>query len=101
MCSLFNNVKPPSWLPHKTDLHLFKEGIKPAWEDPGNEKGGAWTYYLPKGASGENTDKIWLDAVSSITGSCAGKILHSGRPGMQPELCRPCARAHRHQHLEH
>ena len=74
MRSLFNNIKPPSWLPQRTDLHLFKDGIKPAWEDPQNEKGGSWTYALPKGAPGEQLDKIWLDAVRAFfrgPGCCA------------------------------
>ena len=27
--SLYNNIKPPSWLAPSTDFHLFKEGIQP------------------------------------------------------------------------
>ena len=29
------------------DLYIFKEGIEPTWEDPGNAKGGRWIYYAP------------------------------------------------------
>lgn len=29
-------------LPPYTDLHLFKKGIQPMWEDPANSKGGKW-----------------------------------------------------------
>lgn len=31
--------------PHR-DIHLFKKGIKPMWEDPANKKGGKWVYYF-------------------------------------------------------
>ena len=77
MCSLFNNIKPPSWLPQRTDLHLFKEGIKPAWEDPLNEKGGSWTYALPKGAPGEQLDKIWLDGVRALVSVARSVASHT------------------------
>lgn len=34
-------------LPCHTDLHLFKEGIQPMWEDAANAKGGKWvTIYI-------------------------------------------------------
>ncbi|KAE8678598.1 Eukaryotic translation initiation factor NCBP [Hibiscus syriacus] len=32
----------PSTLPSPTDLHLFKEGIRPLWEDSANCNGGKW-----------------------------------------------------------
>jgi translation initiation factor 4E len=31
------------------DYHLFKEGIKPAWEDTHNARGGLWMMRLKKG----------------------------------------------------
>lgn len=30
--------------PHR-DVHLFKKGIMPMWEDPANRKGGKWVRY--------------------------------------------------------
>ncbi|XP_022919926.1 eukaryotic translation initiation factor 4E type 2 [Onthophagus taurus] len=36
-------------LPPYTDLHLFKKGIQPMWEDPANTKGGKWVIRLKKG----------------------------------------------------
>ncbi len=63
-CSLYNNVKPPSWLNPGTDLQLFKEGIEPKWEDPMCENGGKWTVQIPKAPNGKATlDAYWLNAV--------------------------------------
>lgn len=32
----------------KTDLHFFKQGIKPVWEDPSNVEGGKWILRVKK-----------------------------------------------------
>ena len=68
MCrSLYNNVKPPSWLTPGTDLQLFKNGIEPKWEDPLCENGGKWTVQIPKAPNGKQTlDAYWLNAVSCL-----------------------------------
>ncbi len=64
VCSLYNNIKPPSWLGPNTDFHLFKEGIEPKWEDPTCEHGGKWTVLIPKSPSSKQTlDTYWLNAV--------------------------------------
>lgn len=47
-----------------TDFHLFKQGIKPTWEDPQNEKGGKWMIRLKKGLS----SRYWEDIVLAIIG---------------------------------
>ena len=64
--SLYNNIKPPSWLPAGTDFHLFKAGIEPKWEDPQCEHGGKWTILVPKGAK-QTIDKYWLHMVGALT----------------------------------
>ncbi|CAI5459557.1 unnamed protein product [Closterium sp. Yama58-4] len=43
--SLYNNVTSAATLPPRMDMHLFKEGIVPKWEDPQCEKGGSWTVF--------------------------------------------------------
>ena len=63
--SLYNNIKPPSWLPAGTDFHLFKAGIEPKWEDPTCEHGGKWTILVPKGAK-QTIDKYWLHMVRAV-----------------------------------
>lgn len=39
---LYCHLARPSELPPLSDLHLFKLGIKPMWEDPANVNGGKW-----------------------------------------------------------
>ena len=46
----------------KGDMHVFKEGVEPKWEDPKCEKGGSWTVPCSKGK--EYLDNIWLHTVS-------------------------------------
>ncbi len=62
--SLYNNIKPPSWLGPNTDFHLFKEGVEPKWEDPTCEHGGKWTVLIPRSPNNKQTlDTYWLNAV--------------------------------------
>lgn len=44
------------------DFHLFKNGIKPTWEDPNNENGGKWMVRLKKGLS----SLYWEDLILVI-----------------------------------
>lgn len=46
---IYRFIKKPSDLTEKVDFHLFKEGIKPVWEDPANRNGGKWILRLKKG----------------------------------------------------
>ncbi len=47
-----------------SDIHLFCEGIKPAWEDPNNCKGGHWTIRLKKGL----TSYYWEELLFAVIG---------------------------------
>jgi translation initiation factor 4E len=47
----YNFLVRPEALSNGTDYHFFREGIKPTWEDPMNEKGGKWIIRLRKGLS--------------------------------------------------
>lgn len=40
--ALYSHIIRLNDLPAHRDLHLFKKGIKPMWEDPANKKGGKW-----------------------------------------------------------
>lgn len=44
---LFNNIVGVKDLIPNTDYLLFKQGIKPEWEDPKNNDGGKWVITLP------------------------------------------------------
>lgn len=54
----------PSTLPSPTDLHLFKEGIRPLWEDSANCNGGKWIIRFKKVVSG----RFWEDLVLALVG---------------------------------
>lgn len=62
---LINNLKKPSELPNSANYHLFKKGVRPAWEDPVNSKGGKWTYTVHKSKKSE-LDDAWLSTVTFI-----------------------------------
>jgi translation initiation factor 4E len=53
-----------STLPNPTDLHLFKEGIRPLWEDAANRSGGKWIIRFKKLVSG----RYWEDLVLAMIG---------------------------------
>lgn len=63
---LYNNIIPPSALPQKANYYLFKEGIKPAWEDPANTNGGKWSIQLPRDKSRAGIDRLWLYTVRMV-----------------------------------
>lgn len=47
-----------------SNYHLFKQGIKPMWEDPANKHGGKWSIQLPRNKTMSEIDNIWLFTVS-------------------------------------
>lgn len=65
---LYNNILGPSRLAAGSDLHLFREGIEPKWEDPSCAAGGKWTFMLSKSAGGAALDAHWLHVVLSCIG---------------------------------
>ena len=52
----------PSTLPSPTDLHLFKEGTRPLWEDSVNCKDSKWIIQFKKVVSG----RFWEDLVLAL-----------------------------------
>ncbi|RUS19411.1 hypothetical protein BC937DRAFT_87523 [Endogone sp. FLAS-F59071] len=46
--SVYNNIAGPDRLPFRASLHFMKKGIKPIWEDPKNEDGGAYNFRIIK-----------------------------------------------------
>lgn len=81
-----NNIRLPSGLGKGANYHLFKDGIKPLWEDPANKNGGKWVM-LVRGQQ-SLIDSIWsnlsmalvgqvLDPLNSVCG-----IVVSARPKM-------------------
>ncbi|EFO24144.1 eukaryotic translation initiation factor 4E type 3 [Loa loa] len=57
-------LKRPADVTEKVDFHMFKEGIKPVWEDNANRKGGKWILRLKKGFS----SRIWENLILAMIG---------------------------------
>ncbi|CAM9176447.1 unnamed protein product [Ectocarpus sp. 12 AP-2014] len=77
--ALFNNVMPPSMLSVQSNYSVFKEGVKPMWEDTANRQGGKFVLTV-KGEDLPQLDQWWLHAVLSAI----GETLESET---DPEVC--------------
>jgi len=62
--TIYSHLKRPSQLPTVSDYHVFKDGIRPVWEDEANKKGGKWIVRLKKGVA----DRYWEDLLLAIVG---------------------------------
>lgn len=65
-CRYFNWLKPPSALERNSNYHLFKEGIKPMWEDPANASGGKWVLTMKNNPL--LLDRCWAWAAMGLIG---------------------------------
>jgi translation initiation factor 4E len=61
---VYSHLKRPSSLPSVSDYHVFKQGIRPVWEDNENKKGGKWIMRLKKGVA----DRYWEDLLLALVG---------------------------------
>lgn len=66
--SVINNIQGPGFLEPSSDYHLFREGIKPEWEDPANLKGGKWIATLKKSVPKQLLDQYWLFTALALIG---------------------------------
>jgi translation initiation factor 4E len=65
--SIFQHIRAASELRVGHDYSLFKEGIKPMWEDPKNKNGGRWLVtQLPKFR--EKLDECWKELAMMLIG---------------------------------
>ncbi|KAF8468147.1 translation initiation factor eIF 4e-like domain-containing protein [Kalaharituber pfeilii] len=62
--TIYTHLRRPSSLPHVSDYHFFKKGIRPVWEDQENKNGGKWIIRLKKGVS----TRYWEDLLLAIVG---------------------------------
>jgi len=65
--SLNSAIVPPSTLGQNANYYLFKQGIKPAWEDDANAQGGKWSVQLPRGKYTDHIDRFWLYTVRPLS----------------------------------
>ncbi|KXJ91340.1 translation initiation factor eIF 4e-like domain-containing protein [Microdochium bolleyi] len=64
---IYNNIAGVSDLALKSDYHLFKEGVRPEWEDPQNKHGGKWSYSF-KEKRNVDINEIWLHTMLGAVG---------------------------------
>ncbi|XP_017781528.1 PREDICTED: eukaryotic translation initiation factor 4E type 2 isoform X2 [Nicrophorus vespilloides] len=62
--ALYSHIKRLHDLPQYADLHLFKKGIQPMWEDPANQKGGKWVIRVKKGQA----NRAWENLCMAMLG---------------------------------
>ncbi|KAH8406869.1 hypothetical protein KR222_009642, partial [Zaprionus bogoriensis] len=67
--SVYYFIKPPSDLKVFNDYMVFKDGIRPMWEDDINKNGGRWVMFLDKDSK-EFVDKLWHDLLLCTIGEC-------------------------------
>ncbi|WVQ81329.1 hypothetical protein IAT38_003452 [Cryptococcus sp. DSM 104549] len=61
-----NNVRLPSLLAKNSNYHLFKNGIRPMWEDPANANGGKWVVLFRSSPS--TLDVAWANLSMALVG---------------------------------
>ncbi|XP_044803717.1 eukaryotic translation initiation factor 4E type 1B isoform X2 [Bubalus bubalis] len=59
--AIYNNIQLASKLSSGCDYALFKDGIKPMWEDSRNKRGGRWLVSLTKQQRHIELDHLWLE----------------------------------------
>ena len=61
---MYNNVYGINEVISNTDYLLFKNGVKPEWEDPANKLGGKWVVTMSiEDDMEEDCDKAWLNMI--------------------------------------
>ncbi|KAF9556229.1 hypothetical protein BGW38_009201, partial [Lunasporangiospora selenospora] len=62
--SVYNNISGPERLSQRCSLHFIRKGVKPLWEDPKNEHGGAWNFRTAK----SDTAHVWREILMALIG---------------------------------
>ncbi|XP_016347593.1 eukaryotic translation initiation factor 4E type 2-like isoform X1 [Sinocyclocheilus anshuiensis] len=60
----YSHMIRPGDLTGHSDFHLFKEGVKPMWEDDANKSGGKWIIRLRKGLA----SRCWENLILAMLG---------------------------------
>lgn len=66
--SLYNHIKLASEIKSGNDYSLFKNNIRPMWEDDQNKHGGRWLISIPKYFRANELDCLWLDVILCLIG---------------------------------
>lgn len=66
--ALYNHIEVVSKLPPGCDYALFKQGIKPMWEDSRNKQGGRWLMNVSKSQRNSDLNNYWLEILLCMIG---------------------------------
>ncbi|CAG8599612.1 7705_t:CDS:2 [Funneliformis mosseae] len=100
--SVYNNIIGPEQLQLRSSLHFMKNGIRPVWEDPHNENGGAWSFRVNK----SNSQIVWRELliynsdIFAIWNKNANahensKVMEKLQKLLEPELQSPYYKVHK------
>jgi len=71
--SIYNHIELASNLSVGSDYSVFKNGIKPMWEDTQNKNGGRWLFSFSKNNKiGSKCDQLWLEVLLCLIGEAFG-----------------------------
>ena len=73
---MYAHMKRVGELPLNTDCHVFRQGIKPVWEDDANARGGKWMIRLRKNLAARLWEHLVLPCgvyspLTFMAGDCA------------------------------
>jgi len=72
---VYNNITGPERLALRCSLHFIHKGVKPLWEDPKNEHGGAWNFRTAKA----DTALVWRELLMALIGEQFEDTIHKGK----------------------
>jgi len=77
--ALYNHIELVSRIPQGCDYCVFKQGIKPMWEDDQNRQGGRWLHALSRNQRLNDLDNYWLELLLLLIGE--------GFSGYSDDIC--------------
>ncbi|KAF2825810.1 translation initiation factor eIF4e [Ophiobolus disseminans] len=78
----FNNI-PVESLKLRDSIHLFHLGVKPVWEDPRNQRGGAWYFKIPKDIAAQ----FWHEMCLLAVGDGLQGAVETKRAAFNDDIC--------------
>jgi len=70
---VYNHIQLASKLGLGCDYSLFKDGIRPMWEDERNRLGGRWLVNINKNQRQVELDRLWLETLLCLIGEAFGE----------------------------
>ncbi|ORX49848.1 eukaryotic translation initiation factor 4E [Hesseltinella vesiculosa] len=65
---VYNNVVKVDRLDISSNYHLFKQGVRPEWEDSANANGGKFSIQFPRNRTAEAINDYWLQTMLAMVG---------------------------------